>query len=125
MKTDQSQNRIGNAILVFSLLFGIGIALSMTAQAQYPDDRYNQDRNRSDNGDQNRRGRDWDRYANLGQAGRSVFPSNRCQFTRPLNVQYRFVRVFRPPNSAILGDSIFVCELAHRQCSLKGSFWET
>ncbi len=66
MKTDQSQSRIGNGFLVFSLLFGIGIALSMTAQAQYPDDRYTQDRNRSDNGDQNRRGRDWDRYGNYG-----------------------------------------------------------
>src|SRR6476661_10808987 len=66
MKTDQSQNRIGNAFLVFSMLFGIVIALSMTAQAQNPDDRYTQDRNRSDNGDQNRRGRDWDRYGNYG-----------------------------------------------------------
>ena len=66
MKTDQSQNRIGNAFLVFSLLFGIAIALSITAQAQYPDDRYTQDRNRGDNGDQNRRGRDWDRYGNYG-----------------------------------------------------------
>ena len=61
MKTDQSQNRIGNAFLVFSMLFGIGIALSMTAQAQYPDDRYTQDL-----GGQNRRGRDWDRYGNYG-----------------------------------------------------------
>src|SRR6185503_5656768 len=66
MKTDQSQSRIGNAFLVFSMLFGIGIGLSMTAQAQNPDDRYTQDRNRSDNGDQNRRGRDWDRYGNYG-----------------------------------------------------------
>src|ERR1044072_5500459 len=66
MKTHQSQNRIGNAFLVFSMLFGIGIVLSMTAQAQNPDDRYTQDRNRSDNGDQNRRGRDWDRYGNYG-----------------------------------------------------------
>ena len=66
MKTDQSQSRIGNAFLAFSILFGIGIALSMTAQAQNPDDRYTQDRNRSDNGDQNRRGRDWDRYGNYG-----------------------------------------------------------
>jgi hypothetical protein len=66
MKTNQSQNRIGNAFLVFSMLFGIVIALSMTAQAQNPDDRYTQDRNRSDNGDQNRRGRDWDRYGNYG-----------------------------------------------------------
>ncbi len=61
MKTDQSQSRIGNAFLVFSLLFGIVIALSMTAQAQNPNDRYTQDR-----GDQNRRGRDWDRYGNYG-----------------------------------------------------------
>lgn len=66
MKTDQLQSRIGNAFLVFSMLFGIGIALSMTSQAQNPDDRYTQDRNRSDNGDQNRRGRDWDRYGNYG-----------------------------------------------------------
>lgn len=65
MKTDQSQSRIGAAFLVFSILFGIGIVLSTTAQAQTPDDRYNQDRNR-DNGDQNRRGRDWDRYGNYG-----------------------------------------------------------
>ena len=66
MKTDQSQNRIGNAFLVFSLLFGIGIVLGTNTQAQNPDDRYTQDRNRSDNGDQNRRGRDWDRYGNYG-----------------------------------------------------------
>lgn len=66
MKTDQSQNRIGNAFLAFSMLVGIGIALSMTAQAQNPDDRYTQDRHRGDNGDQNRRGRDWDRYDNYG-----------------------------------------------------------
>jgi hypothetical protein len=63
MKTYVSQSRIGAAFLVFSILLGIGIALSMTAQAQNPDDRYNQDRNR-DNGD--RRGRDWDRYGNYG-----------------------------------------------------------
>src|ERR1700755_580092 len=66
MKTHPSQTRIGNAFLMFSILFGIGIDLSMTAQAQNPDDRYTQDRNRSDNGDPNRRGRDWDRYGNYG-----------------------------------------------------------
>jgi hypothetical protein len=66
MKTDQSQSRIGNAFLVFLLLFGIGIVLSTNTQAQNQDDRYTQDRNRSDNGDQNRRGRDWDRYGNYG-----------------------------------------------------------
>lgn len=66
MKTDPSQNRVGIAFLVFSLLFGIGIVFSMTAHAHNQDDRYTQDRNRSDNGDQNRRGRDWDRYGNYG-----------------------------------------------------------
>jgi hypothetical protein len=66
MKTDQSQSRIGNAFLVFSLLFGIGIVLGTNTQAQNQDDRYTQDRNRSDNGDQNRHGRDWDRYGNYG-----------------------------------------------------------
>ena len=50
-------------MLVFSLLLGIGIALSTTAQAQYPNDRVSQDRS---NDDQNRRGRDWDQYGNYG-----------------------------------------------------------
>ena len=66
MKTDKLQSRIGAAFLVFSMLFGVGVALSLSAQAQNPDDRYTRDRNRSDNGDQNRRGRDWDRYGNYG-----------------------------------------------------------
>ena len=55
MKTNQRQSRIGGAILAFSMLLGIGLALSTTAQAQYPNDRYTQDR-----------GRDWDRYGNYG-----------------------------------------------------------
>lgn len=64
MAREESKNRIAGAFfLVFSLLFGIGIVLSTTAQAQNPDDRY--DRNR-DNANQNRRGRDWDRYGNYG-----------------------------------------------------------
>lgn len=63
MKRDQSKNRIASAFLAFSLLFGIGLVLSTTAQAQNQDDRYNRDR---DNGNQNRRGRDWDRYGNYG-----------------------------------------------------------
>lgn len=64
MKKGQSKNRIvGAFFLVLSLLFGIGIVLSTTAQAQNPDDRYGRDR---DNGNQNRRGRDWDRYGNYG-----------------------------------------------------------
>src|ERR1700752_24008 len=63
MKRDQSKNRIASACLVFSLLFGIGLVLSTTARAQNQDDRYARDR---DNGNQNRRGRDWDRYGNYG-----------------------------------------------------------
>jgi hypothetical protein len=66
MKSNQLQSRIGGAILVFSLLFGIGIALSKTAQAQYPNDPNAQDRGRNDNGNQNRRGRNWDQYGNYG-----------------------------------------------------------
>jgi hypothetical protein len=66
MKSNQSQSRIGGSILAFSLLFGIGIALSTTAQAQNTDDRDAQDRYRNDNGDQNRRGRNWDGYGNYG-----------------------------------------------------------
>src|SRR6185436_20322128 len=65
MKRDQSQSRVGTAFLVFSILFGTGIALSLNAHAQTPDDRYTQDRDR-DYRDQDRRGRDWDRYGNYG-----------------------------------------------------------
>ncbi|HXM34991.1 MAG TPA: hypothetical protein VN920_07380 [Pyrinomonadaceae bacterium] len=66
MNISQSQSRIGGAILVFSLLFGIVIVLGTTAQAQYPNDRNAQDRDRSDSGDQNRRGRNWDQYGDYG-----------------------------------------------------------
>jgi hypothetical protein len=69
MKTNQWLSRIGGTILVLSLLLGIGIVLS-TAQAQNPNDRNAQgsrDRdNRDRNGDQNRRGRHWDKYGNYG-----------------------------------------------------------
>ena len=63
MKTEQLKNGIRSAFLVFSLLFGLGIILSTTARAQNQDDRYSRER---DNRDQNRRGRDWDRYGNYG-----------------------------------------------------------
>ena len=63
MKRDQSRNRSGSAFLVFSLLFAIGMVLSTTAQAQNQDDRWVRDR---DNVNQDRRGRDWDRYGNYG-----------------------------------------------------------
>ena len=65
MKRDQSNNRIGIAFLVFSMLFGLAFVLTTTARAQNRDDRYEQDRDR-DNRNRNRRGRDWDRYGNYG-----------------------------------------------------------
>jgi hypothetical protein len=64
LKTNHSQHRIGTAIVVISLCFGIGIASSNKAQAQYPNDRSAQDQNRNDN--QDSRGRNWDRYDNYG-----------------------------------------------------------
>jgi len=63
MNTEQLKNGIRNAFLVFSLLFGFGMILSTSAQAQNQDDRYDRAR---DNRDQNRRGREWDRYGNYG-----------------------------------------------------------
>ena len=65
MKTSQLQSKIGGVILVLGFVFGIAV-LSVRAQSQNPDDRYSQDRNRSDNGDENRRGRNWERYGNYG-----------------------------------------------------------
>ena len=61
MKRNQWKIKVGGAILTMSFVFGIAV-LSVRAQAQNPDDRYSQDRN----ADQNRRGRDWDRYGNYG-----------------------------------------------------------
>ncbi len=60
MKTNQWQNKISRAILVFSLLFGTAMVLITTAQAQYPNDPYSQDRDRNNNG------RNWDRYGDYG-----------------------------------------------------------
>ena len=69
MKTNQWQCKIGGAVLAFALLFSAAIILSTTAQAQYPNDRNAQgrrDRHRNDNGNQPRRGRNWDGYGNYG-----------------------------------------------------------
>ena len=63
MKRDQSKNRSGSALLALPLLFAIGMVLSTSAQAQSQDDRWVRDR---DNVNQDRRGRDWDRYGNYG-----------------------------------------------------------
>jgi len=66
MKTNSTEVRIGAAIVVWSFLLIVGIGLSSTAQAQYPNNgdvqgrRYDRDLN------QNRRGRNWDNYGNYG-----------------------------------------------------------
>ncbi len=59
------QSRIGGAILALSLLLGIGIMSSLTAQAQYPqypdrDGQYRRDRDRDWRRNRDR-DRDWDR----------------------------------------------------------------
>src|SRR2546421_2195896 len=65
MTTRLLRNKIGGALLAFAILFGTGIASSMTAQAQYQNDRdwqYRRDRDRDGRRDRDRdRDRDGDR----------------------------------------------------------------
>lgn len=65
MKTNHWQSKIRGALLAFALLFGTSIAMSSTAQAQYPNDRNAQDR-RDNNNRPARHGRNWDGYGNFG-----------------------------------------------------------
>jgi hypothetical protein len=62
MNKNQWHSRIGGAVLVLSLLFGIGLALSTTAQGQNPNDRDAQ----GPRDGKERRGRNWDGYGNYG-----------------------------------------------------------
>jgi hypothetical protein len=70
MKSSYLKNKIGGAVLAFSILLGIGMAASMTAQAQGGyygrDDRNQQDRDYRDR-DQRRRDRDRDRDDRYGR----------------------------------------------------------
>lgn len=73
MKLNHLKSRLGGALLAFSIMFGFGIATSMTAKAQggYQDDQYrrdrrNDDQRRRDEYGRNRRGRRWDRYGTYG-----------------------------------------------------------
>lgn len=73
MTTINLKGTVGKVFLGFALLFGIGIMSSTSAQAQYRDDGYRQDR-RDDSNQQdrdwrrgrNRRGRNGDGYGNYG-----------------------------------------------------------
>jgi hypothetical protein len=69
MKSNNLKNTIGGLILGFSLLSGIGIMSSMTAQAQYRNDDYyrrNRDERRRDIRRYDRRNNSWDSYPNYG-----------------------------------------------------------
>lgn len=76
MKLNHLKGKIGGALLAFSILFGVGVAASMTAQAQdnrdyRRDDQYRRNRNDRDQQGRdeygrNRRGRRWDRYGTYG-----------------------------------------------------------
>ena len=60
MKSNNLKNKIGGAILAFSILLGVGFATSMTAQAQYRnDDQYQ--RSREAERERQRREREWRR----------------------------------------------------------------
>jgi hypothetical protein len=57
------RGRITGSLLAFSILFGVALASSATAQAQYPNgrDRYERRRDRDDREREWRRNRNWDR----------------------------------------------------------------
>ena len=69
MKSINLKSAMGKALLAFSLLFGIGIMSSMTAQAQYRNDQgsWQNDRYGQDRRDRNR---DWRRDRNRDRNGR-------------------------------------------------------
>lgn len=69
MKSISLKDTMGKVILGFSLLFGIGVMSSMTAQAQWRTDPYAQDRrDAQDNRDRNR---DWRRDRRGRRGGRN------------------------------------------------------
>ncbi len=77
MKSNYLKTKLGGAILGFSLMVGIGMMSSMTAQAQYPNnDQYRRDRNDQYRQDRNQRGQD-DRWNNQDQRGRDDRWNNR------------------------------------------------
>ena len=61
MNTRNLKNKIGGALLAFSILFGIGLASSTTAQAQYRNDDYYRRQQREYERQQRQRQREWER----------------------------------------------------------------
>ena len=69
MKTNSTHIRIGAAMVLWSFLLIVGIGMSSTVQAQYPNNQYPNNGNVQDrryDRNQNRRGRNWDNYGNYG-----------------------------------------------------------
>jgi hypothetical protein len=81
MRLSDLRNKTAGALFAFALLFGIGIASNVTANAQYRNDQYKQNqqdqrnqqdrdyrdqRRRDRNNDRNGRGRNNDGYGNYG-----------------------------------------------------------
>jgi hypothetical protein len=71
MKSNYLMNRIAMAIFAFSLLFGIGIASSITAHAQYQNDQWRRDR--AYEREQRRREREAIREQRRRNRGESVY----------------------------------------------------
>lgn len=72
MKLSHLRDKTAGALFAFALLFGIGIASNVTANAQYRNNQNQQDRDqqrrrdRDNNNDRNGRGRNNDGYGNYG-----------------------------------------------------------
>ena len=73
MKSVHLEKKIGGAILAFSILFGVGLGSTTTAQAQFGNGRVQNDRDRDYN-NQAQQGRDYRRnrrWRNRGNNGRN------------------------------------------------------
>lgn len=72
MKTIHFKDTVGNLLLAFSLLLGIGIMSSLTTQARPLHDGYGQDdrRDRNYQRDRERRRREWEERRNRYRGGR-------------------------------------------------------
>jgi len=64
------KNKIAGTLFAIALLFGVGLAANVTVEAQYPNDRYQRNRDNRDYRDQRRRDRDNDWRNNNWRRGR-------------------------------------------------------
>jgi len=73
MKSINLKNGIGGAILAFSILFGVSIATTTTAQAQFGNGRVQNDRDYNNQAQQDRDYRRNRRWRNRGNTGRDGY----------------------------------------------------